>query len=125
MLHQRAFFASACSLSTTGGPYSSRVRFTLPESPVPFHGVEEAKTPGAACPQQALSPIGPGINFTGTYTSMSDDCESPFGAFLQLTVNITLGLTLSVFAPQSATPHSKLPVFFVRQTVTIESFGWC
>ncbi|KAJ7899706.1 carotenoid ester lipase precursor [Mycena leptocephala] len=71
------------------------VRFTLPESPVPFHGVEEAKTPGAACPQQALSPIGPGINFTGTYTSMSDDC-----------------LTLSVFAPQSATPHSKLPVFF-------------
>ncbi|KAJ7074807.1 Alpha/Beta hydrolase protein [Mycena amicta] len=46
-------------------------RFTLPKPPIPFAGVQDAKEPSAACPQQAISPNGPGVNFTGSYTSMS------------------------------------------------------
>ncbi|KAF7290757.1 Carboxylic ester hydrolase [Mycena indigotica] len=72
-------------------------RFTRPSPPTAFSGTQLADTNGAACPQQALTSVGtgPAASLPTTYTSMSDDC-----------------LTLSVFAPKSATHDSNLPVFF-------------
>ncbi|KAJ6543596.1 carotenoid ester lipase precursor [Mycena vulgaris] len=73
-------------------------RFVLPKAPTLLHGVQNATAFGAACPQQALSPIPISLPFLSNVTlGGSEDCESR-------------GLTLNVFKPSTATPHSKLPV---------------
>ncbi|KAJ6543584.1 carotenoid ester lipase precursor [Mycena vulgaris] len=67
-------------------------RFALPKAPTLFHNVQNATTFGAACPQQAFSPIPISIPLP-TSPQVSEDC-----------------LTLNVFKPSTAGPHSKLPV---------------
>ncbi|KAJ7266851.1 sterol esterase [Mycena rebaudengoi] len=78
-----------------GIPFSRPVaRFELPTLPERLHGVQNATAFGAACPQQALTPL-PGVPFEPSiYSSISEDC-----------------LTINVFKPSSATAKSKLPVF--------------
>ncbi|KAF7335491.1 Carboxylic ester hydrolase [Mycena venus] len=81
------------NLSTfLGVPFAQpAVRFSLPTAPKVLHGVQNATAFSPACPQQALSapfPIPPIVA-----PEMSEDC-----------------LKLNVFAPSSASPHSKLPV---------------
>ncbi|KAL0948885.1 hypothetical protein HGRIS_009001 [Hohenbuehelia grisea] len=49
------------------------LRFRLPVPPPQLEGVQRAVSFGAACPQHALSPL-PGMNFTGKYTKVSEDC---------------------------------------------------
>ncbi|KAJ7201170.1 sterol esterase [Mycena pura] len=86
------------NLSTfLGIPFAApAVRFTLPMAPTSLHGVQNATEFGPACPQQALTPTPPGLSVPNrNYTS--EDC-----------------LTLNVFTPRSAGPHSNLPVFVVR-----------
>ncbi|KAJ7894852.1 carotenoid ester lipase precursor [Mycena olivaceomarginata] len=65
-------------------------RFDIPRRPLPLRGLQNATAFGPACPQQALEPV-PG--FTSNRTFISEAC-----------------LTLDVFAPAAAHPHSKLPV---------------
>ncbi|KAJ7339981.1 carotenoid ester lipase precursor [Mycena albidolilacea] len=65
-------------------------RFDIPRPPLPLRGLQNATAFGPACPQQALESI-PG--FTSNRTFISEAC-----------------LTLDVFAPAAAHPHSKLPV---------------
>ncbi|KAJ7666219.1 sterol esterase [Mycena polygramma] len=49
------------------------LRFREPMAPVHVPGVRLVDKFGAACPQQTLAPI-PGLNFTGNYGSISEDC---------------------------------------------------
>ncbi|KAJ6543601.1 sterol esterase, partial [Mycena vulgaris] len=83
------------NLSTfLGVPFAQpAARFALPKAPTLLHGIQNATAFGAACPQQALSPLPISLPFLS---------------------NVTLGLTLNVFKPSTATPHSKLPVLVVR-----------
>ncbi|KAJ6529373.1 sterol esterase [Mycena capillaripes] len=69
------------------------VRFTLPRAPTPLHGVQNATAFSPACPQQASSPVALPLPFPNE-GKVSEDC-----------------LKLNVFAPRTAGPHSKLPVF--------------
>ncbi|KAJ7471049.1 sterol esterase [Mycena latifolia] len=85
------------NLSTfLGVPFAQpAARFELPKAPAFLHGVQNATTFGAACPQQALSPLPVSLPLAiGTYPAISEDC-----------------LTLNVFVPSSAGPSAKLPVF--------------
>ncbi|KAJ6617668.1 carotenoid ester lipase precursor [Mycena sp. CBHHK59/15] len=77
-----------------GVPFAQpALRFELPKPPTLLHGVQNATAFGAACPQQALSPLS--VPFTPpNYSAISEDC-----------------LTLNVFKPSPADSHSKLPVF--------------
>ncbi|KAJ7149874.1 sterol esterase [Mycena crocata] len=68
-------------------------RFELPKPPHLLHGIRNATKFGAACPQQAQSLVSPPPPFPIPTYSVSEDC-----------------LTLNVFKPQGASPHSKLPV---------------
>lgn len=68
-------FAEA-SLSTNFFGISSvgDLRFRLPQPPrYAGPGVHDASAFGPACPQEAQS-FPPGINFTGEYASISEDC---------------------------------------------------
>ncbi|KAJ6543585.1 sterol esterase [Mycena vulgaris] len=82
------------NLSTfLGVPFSQpATRFALPKAPTLFHGVQNATAFGAACPQQAFSPLPISIPIPNS-PQVSEDC-----------------LTLNVFKPSTAGPHSKLPV---------------
>ncbi len=51
------------------------LRFRRPTPPSRIGGIQQATEFGAACPQHALSPL-PGLNFTGNYQKISEDCES-------------------------------------------------
>ncbi|KAJ7340004.1 carotenoid ester lipase precursor [Mycena albidolilacea] len=66
-------------------------RFDLPQPPLPLRGLQNATVFGPACPQQALSPLP--ISFPNNDGLISEAC-----------------LTLDVFLPTTAQPHSKLPV---------------
>ncbi|KAJ6578101.1 carotenoid ester lipase precursor [Mycena capillaripes] len=82
------------NLSTfLGVPFAQpAVRFSLPQVPTLLHGMQNATAFGPACAQQALLmpfPLPPQV-----VPTMSEDC-----------------LQLNVFAPHSAGPRSKLPVF--------------
>ncbi|KAJ6451387.1 carotenoid ester lipase precursor [Mycena vitilis] len=79
------------NLSTfLGVPFAQpAIRFSLPQAPTPFPGVQNATAYSPACPQQAE----PGFPFPMTVPQMSEDC-----------------LRLNVFAPRSVTTGSKLPV---------------
>ncbi|KAF4586417.1 hypothetical protein EYR38_010693 [Pleurotus pulmonarius] len=59
------------------------LRFRRPTPPSRIGGIQQATEFGAACPQHALSPL-PGLNFTGNYQKISEDC-----------------LTINVIAPAS------------------------
>ncbi|KAJ7921736.1 sterol esterase [Mycena leptocephala] len=85
--------ASEGDLSTFRGvPFAQpAVRFSLPQAPKLLHGVQNATTFSPACPQQPLSPSFP-ITLPDE-GAVSEDC-----------------LKLNVFAPRSASPHSKFPV---------------
>ncbi|KAJ7850357.1 Alpha/Beta hydrolase protein [Mycena leptocephala] len=75
-----------------GVPFAQpAVRFSLPQAPKLLHGVQNATAFSPACPQQALSPSFP-ITIPAEGQE-SEDC-----------------LKLNVFAPRSASPHSKFPV---------------
>ncbi|KAF8143469.1 carotenoid ester lipase precursor [Mycena galopus ATCC 62051] len=77
-----------------GVPFAQpAARFSLPEVPTPLHGVQNATAFGPACPQQAL-PLPFPIPPLASEGKVSEDC-----------------LRLNVFAPSSAGPGSKLPVF--------------
>ncbi|KAJ7149883.1 carotenoid ester lipase precursor [Mycena crocata] len=85
------------NLSTfLGIPFAqSAVRFELPKTPHVLHGIQNVTAFGAACPQQAQSPVPVPPPFAiPTYNVISEDC-----------------LTLNVFKPRTASPQSKLPVF--------------
>ncbi|KAJ7278206.1 Alpha/Beta hydrolase protein [Mycena rebaudengoi] len=78
-----------------GIPFSRPVaRFDLPTPPQRLHGVQNATAFGAACPQQAFSPIPVFPLGAANYSAISEDC-----------------LTINVFKPSSASPKAKLPVF--------------
>ncbi|KAJ6543595.1 sterol esterase [Mycena vulgaris] len=83
------------NLSTfLGVPFAQpATRFALPKAPTLLHGVQNATAFGAACPQQALSPLPISVPFLSNAKLVSEDC-----------------LTLNVFKPSTAGPHSKLPV---------------
>ncbi|KAJ7147408.1 carotenoid ester lipase precursor [Mycena crocata] len=83
------------NLSTfLGTPFSQpAMRFELPKAPAVLHGVQDATSFGAACPQKALDPL-PVPFPSPMYPAISEDC-----------------LTLDVFKPHAAGPRSKLPVF--------------
>ncbi|KAJ6469752.1 Alpha/Beta hydrolase protein [Mycena vitilis] len=49
------------------------LRFREPMDPIPFVGLRLADKFGPACPQQTMASI-PGLNFTGNYGSISEDC---------------------------------------------------
>ncbi|KAJ7266844.1 Alpha/Beta hydrolase protein [Mycena rebaudengoi] len=81
-----------------GIPFSRPVaRFDLPTPPQRLHGVQNATAFGAACPQQAFSPIPVFPLGAANYSAISEDC-----------------LTINVFKPSSASPKAKLPVFVVH-----------
>ncbi|KAJ7278212.1 sterol esterase, partial [Mycena rebaudengoi] len=81
-----------------GIPFSQPVaRFDLPTPPQRLHGVQNATAFGAACPQQAFSPIPVFPLGAANYSAISEDC-----------------LTINVFKPSSASPKAKLPVFVVH-----------
>ncbi|KAJ7471064.1 carotenoid ester lipase precursor [Mycena latifolia] len=84
------------NLSTfLGVPFAQpAARFEVPKAPTFLHGVQNATAFGAACPQQAESPLPVFPLPSGTYPAISEDC-----------------LTLNVFVPSSAGPSAKLPVF--------------
>ncbi|KAJ7132220.1 Alpha/Beta hydrolase protein [Mycena epipterygia] len=67
------------------------LRFREPRDPIKFNSFRMADKFGAACPQQTLAPL-PGLNFTGNYISISEDC-----------------LTINVLKPK-VTRGPKLPV---------------
>ncbi|KAJ6632156.1 sterol esterase [Mycena sp. CBHHK59/15] len=68
-------------------------RFELPKAPRVLPGSQNATAFGAACPQQAFTPV-PVYSLNTNYSAISEDC-----------------LTLNVFKPSTADAHSKLPVF--------------
>ncbi|KAJ7149872.1 carotenoid ester lipase precursor [Mycena crocata] len=69
-------------------------RFELPKTPTFIDGIQNATEFGAACPQQAPSPVAIPVPVPLPTYVISEDC-----------------LTLNVFKPRAASPHSKLPVF--------------
>ncbi|KAJ7268412.1 carotenoid ester lipase precursor [Mycena rebaudengoi] len=75
-------------------------RFELPKPPKPLHGLQNATTPGPACPQQKLSPL-------------------PFDPFPHYSLISESCLTLDVFTPSTPKPGSKLPVL-----VWLYGGGW-
>ncbi|KAJ7765905.1 sterol esterase [Mycena maculata] len=79
-----------------GVPFAQpAARFEAPKTPIFLNGVQNASAFGAACPQQAMTPLPlPGSFSKPRKYEISEDC-----------------LTLNVFVPSSAGPQSKLPIF--------------
>lgn len=78
-LNPRELYAS-CSLyyadcSVYEPARTGPLRFQRPRTPNRLYGVQNATAFGAACPQQASSPL-PEFNFSMTYDSISEDCSS-------------------------------------------------
>ena len=97
---------------------TGELRFGLPKPPLPFDGIRQATTFGAACPQQNVIlnatlfadfefPMDP------TLRNVSEDCVVPFIFNLSIEVIRSAGLFINVVRPVNVSSHKLLPVVFV------------
>lgn len=89
--------------------------------PERLHGTQKATQYGAACPQQAFSPV-PGLNLATANPKIAEDCQYYEGKrCLPSLIHIIAGLTVNVLKPTSRPRvQAGLPVVVVSATVSYQ-----